>query len=132
MAGPAMATANCTKCTSELARLLKLLAHPHRLAMLCHLARHGESRVGSLAEAVARSGGGASSQSALSQHLALLRAEGLVAARREAHAVWYRLADPRVERLLGALGQLPCPFETGMLPSGAHAFEGIGGKEMRG
>jgi ArsR family transcriptional regulator len=63
--------------------------------------------VGALAEAVAR-GGGAPSQSALSQHLARLRAEGLVTARRDAHTVWYRLADPRIERLLAVLTAFPC------------------------
>ncbi len=125
MVCPTAADAICADCTRELARLLKLLAHPHRLAVLCHLARHGESRAGVLAEMLvqlaARDGAVAPSQSALSQHLALLRAEGLVAARREVHAVWYRLADPRVERLLGALGRLPCPYEMGPYETAPHA-----------
>jgi len=48
------------------------------------------------------------SQSALSQHLAKMRGEGLVAFRRESQALWYRIADPRTEALLASLYQLYC------------------------
>ena len=48
------------------------------------------------------------SQSALSQHLAKMRAEGLVAFRRESQTLWYRIADPRCERLLATLYELYC------------------------
>ncbi len=88
---------------AEAARLLRLLANERRLLVLCHLAGAGEMAVGALAGAVGLS------RPALSQHLALLREDGLVAARREAKAVFYRLADPRAAHLLGVLRGLYCP-----------------------
>ncbi len=84
------------------AALLKALANPRRLMVLCKLAEHGELTVGALAEEVGLG------QSALSQHLAKMRAEGLVAFRRERQALWYRIADPRCERLLATLHDLYC------------------------
>ncbi|MBE9605498.1 helix-turn-helix transcriptional regulator [Acetobacteraceae bacterium H6797] len=88
---------------AEAARMLRLLANERRLLMLCHLAGEGEMMVGALAEAVGLS------QPALSQHLALLREEGLVATRKESQAVFYRLADPKAARLLQVLRDLYCP-----------------------
>ena len=64
--------------------LLKAIANPHRLQILCALAE-GELSVGALNERIALS------QSALSQHLALLRDDGLVATRREAQTIHYSL-----------------------------------------
>ena len=49
------------------------------------------------------------SQSALSQHLARMRADGLVACRREAQSMFYRIDDPRVETLVAALKSVFCP-----------------------
>lgn len=91
---------------ADLARLLRSLANARRLIVLCHLVRHGECTVGMLASVLATPG--APSQSSLSQHLARLRAEGLVATRREAQTIWYRIADPRVESLLERLRELYC------------------------
>lgn len=82
--------------------MLKSLANQRRLMLLCKLVEHGEMRVTDLAEAVGLS------QSALSQHLAVLRGEGLVAFRREAQVLWYRIADPRTARLLATLYELYC------------------------
>lgn len=65
------------------AALLKALANPQRLRILCALAP-GEMSVGVLNEHVPLS------QSALSQHLAVLRQDGLVQTRREAQTVFYR------------------------------------------
>ena len=84
------------------ADLLRALGNGRRLMIMCKLTEHGEMMVGDLAEEVGLS------QSALSQHLAKLRGEGLVAARREAQAAWYRVADPRCETLLATLYQLYC------------------------
>lgn len=84
------------------AELLKALGNRRRLMVMCKLAEHGEMRVTDLATEVNLS------QSALSQHLAKMRAEGLVAYRREAQALWYRIADPRCERLLATLHELYC------------------------
>jgi ArsR family transcriptional regulator len=82
--------------------LLRELANDRRLLILCSLVEVGEASVGSLAEAVDLS------QSALSQHLARLREEGIVAFRRDAQTLWYRIADPRVETLLATLHRLYC------------------------
>jgi DNA-binding transcriptional ArsR family regulator len=49
------------------------------------------------------------SQSALSQHLAKLREQGLVTFRRESQMLHYRIADPKVLRLLELLHELYCP-----------------------
>ncbi|WFL78853.1 metalloregulator ArsR/SmtB family transcription factor [Altererythrobacter arenosus] len=87
---------------AEVAALLKALGNRKRLMVMCKLAEHGEMRVNDLANEVALS------QSALSQHLAKMRAEGLVEYRREAQALWYRIADPRCESLLATLHQLYC------------------------
>jgi len=89
--------------SAEAARMLRLLANERRLLVLCHLAGEGEVTVGLLAETIGLS------QSALSQHLAKLREDGLVATRKEAQAVFYRLADPKVARLLALLRELYCP-----------------------
>jgi len=89
-------------CAYEAARLLKLLANEKRLVILCFLATRGEMAVGALVEALGLS------QSALSQHLARLRRDGLVLFRRESQTLHYRLADPRVVRVLGVLEEIFC------------------------
>lgn len=86
----------------EAARFLKLMANEQRLLILCHLVMHGEMTVTGLAEAVGLS------QSALSQHLARLREDGLVAFRREAQTLHYRVADARAVRILKTLKQVFC------------------------
>ena len=48
------------------------------------------------------------SQSALSQHLAKLRDEGLVETRREAQSIFYRIADPKTARVLSVLHEIYC------------------------
>lgn len=91
------------------ARLLKLLANERRLLVLCKLAAAGEVTVGALAEAVGLS------QSALSQHLSLMREEGLVAFRREGQTLHYSIADPAAAHLLSTLKNIYCepPGPTG-------------------
>jgi DNA-binding transcriptional ArsR family regulator len=86
----------------QVAGLLRAIANDRRLLILCRLVECGEATVGQLAEDVELS------QSALSQHLARMREEGLVAFRRDAQTLWYRIADPRVEDLLGTLHRLYC------------------------
>ena len=85
----------------EAAGMLRALSHEARLRVLCELV-DGERTAGDL---VARSG---LSQSALSQHLAKLREEGLVTMRRESQVIFYRLDDPRAARLLGILHEIYC------------------------
>lgn len=86
----------------QVADLLGALANDRRLLILCKLIETGEATVGALADDVGLS------QSALSQHLARMREEGIVTFRRDAQSLWYRIADPRVESLLGTLHRLYC------------------------
>src|SRR5437016_2508364 len=88
---------------AEAARLLKLVANERRLLVLCRLASTGEATVGELAKTVGLS------QSALSQHLALMREDGLVAFRRDGQSIHYRIADANAERLLETLRTIFCP-----------------------
>jgi DNA-binding transcriptional ArsR family regulator len=87
---------------AEVSTTLRLLGNEKRLLVLCRLAIAGEMSVGDLARAVGLS------QSALSQHLAKLRADDLVATRRDAQVLHYRIRDPRVGRLLEALHGIYC------------------------
>jgi ArsR family transcriptional regulator len=88
---------------TEVASLLRALANERRLMILCKLVEWGEANVGTLASAVGLS------QSALSQHLARMREEGIITFRRESQTLWYRVADPRTQILLGHLQDLYCP-----------------------
>jgi DNA-binding transcriptional ArsR family regulator len=88
---------------AEAAAFLKLLANEHRLLVLCHLLIAGESSVSSLVEEVGLS------QSALSQHLAKLREDGLVNFRRDSQTLYYRVCDERAERVLAILKDIFCP-----------------------
>lgn len=83
----------------EAAELLKLLANDQRLIILCRLS-DAELSVSELGEYVNLA------QSALSQHLAKLRAQGLVGTRREGQNIYYRLANPTAQKLVGALCEL--------------------------
>jgi DNA-binding transcriptional ArsR family regulator len=86
----------------EATAMLKLLANERRLLLLCMLASAGEMTVGALAEAVGIS------QSALSQHLALLREHGLVSCRRDGQTMHYAIADPAAEQFLTMLKDVYC------------------------
>jgi len=85
------------------AQMLKLIANERRLLILCRLAVEREMSVGALAKAV-RLG-----QSALSQHLAKMRDEGVLATRRDAQTVFYRIADRNVSQVLKLLKEIYCP-----------------------
>lgn len=85
----------------EVTRLLSALANRNRLMILCALLE-GEHSVGALNEKVPLS------QSALSQHLARLRREGIVRTRREAQTIYYRIEDPAVLNLMKTLYDLYC------------------------
>lgn len=93
--------------SAEVAATMRLLGNEKRLLALCLLAQSGEMSAGALGDAVGLS------QSALSQHLALLREEGLVTARRAAQTQHYRLADARVGALLAALHDVYCGPQPG-------------------
>lgn len=81
---------------ASMAARLKLMSHPERLLMLCRM-DEGET---SVTELVALTG---LAQSAVSQHLALLRDEGVVATRSEAQTRYYSLKDPQVRAIIHAL-----------------------------
>lgn len=92
-----------TRQAGEAVGLLKAMSSEPRLLVLCYLAELGELSVGQLVNRIGLS------QSALSQHLARLREEGLVATRKEAQTVYYRVCDPKAGRLLALLHDLFCP-----------------------
>jgi len=85
----------------EAAALLKALAHPARLLVLCQLVE-GEASVGELQPITGLS------MSALSQHLAVLREMSLVETRREAQAIFYSLAKGPAASVLDALYAAYC------------------------
>lgn len=88
---------------AEASAMLRTLGHEQRLLVLCLLIEHGELSVGQLLAHVDLG------QSALSQHLARMREDGLVACRRDAQSMLYRIQDPRVETLVAALHSVFCP-----------------------
>ncbi len=89
----------------QASELLKSLANPHRLMILCQLLE-GERSVGELAAFLdLRS-------STVSQHLALLRRDGLVTARREAQTIYYGIASVPARRILETLFELFCAPEA--------------------
>ena len=83
------------------AAMLRSMSNTWRLLVLCNLVK-GEKSVGELQRIVGIS------QSALSQHLATLRAEKLVAIRRDAQTIYYRLNGPEVAAILTTLHALYC------------------------
>ena len=88
------------KCDS-VARVLKALAHPQRLLILCTLAS-SEKTVGEI-EKVCEA-----SQSAVSQFLNRMRLEGLVSSDKRGSFVYYKIADPKVNKLIRSLYRIYC------------------------
>lgn len=86
----------------EAASLLKTLANEKRLMILCKILERGEMSVMPLCEEVELS------QSALSQHLAKMREEGIVDFRRDGQTIYYRVANPDVNRILKTLKSIYC------------------------
>ena len=82
--------------------LLKALANRHRLLILCQLV-DGERSVGDLAGFLK------ARDSTVSQHLALLRKDGLVRARRDAQTIYYSIASDPARRVLETLYAIYCP-----------------------
>ncbi len=86
----------------ELAQLLKVLANENRLLLLCRLMQ-GPHTVGGLCERIPNI-----TQSALSQHLALLKAHGILDFSKTGQKVTYRIADHRVEQVMAVLKEHYC------------------------
>lgn len=86
----------------EVAATLKALANPKRLLILCKLVEHGRMSAGQIGEAVGLS------QSATSQHLAVMRDEKQIGFERDGQTLHYRIADERLNALLTSLYQIYC------------------------
>jgi DNA-binding transcriptional ArsR family regulator len=82
-------------------RSLKAMSHPLRLKILCTL---GDQEV-SVQDIVEHVG---TSQSNISQHLAILRDKGILASRKDANRVYYRVSDARTLRLIGMMREVFC------------------------
>ena len=88
-------------------RVLKAMAHPLRLKILCLLGGSSESSVQDIVEQVG------TSQSNISQHLSILRDKGILAARKDANKVYYRIGDPKILNLIGSLRDAFCSERRG-------------------
>ncbi len=83
------------------ARALKAIAHPLRLKILCVLGDQ-EACVQEIVEAVG------TSQSNISQHLAILREKSVLSTRKDANRVFYRVGDPRILQLVSMMREVFC------------------------
>lgn len=89
--------------SAQAAAMLQAIANPNRLLVLCLLIANGEMAVGAINQVLGLS------PSALSQHLAKMREEGLISYRREAQTLYYRIHDSSVEKLVAVLKERFCP-----------------------
>ena len=89
------------KNAEEVAELLRVMAHPERLMVLCQLTQ-SEMGVGQLQQ------GSTLSQSAFSQHLTVLRKHGIIQARKESQQGLYRLAASRITAWIQSLQNVFC------------------------
>lgn len=85
----------------QASRSLKAISHPLRLKILCVLSDH-EVSVQDIVDSVG------TSQSNISQHLAILRDKGVLGSRKEANKVFYRVADSRTLKLLEMMQEVFC------------------------
>ncbi|MDH5784366.1 MAG: metalloregulator ArsR/SmtB family transcription factor [Chromatiales bacterium] len=85
-------------------RSLKAMSHPLRLKILCTL---GDQEV-SVQDIVERVG---TSQSNISQHLAILRDKGILSSRKDANRVFYKVVDNRTLQLIGMMRNVFCTME---------------------
>ncbi|MCG8381888.1 MAG: metalloregulator ArsR/SmtB family transcription factor [Gammaproteobacteria bacterium] len=83
------------------AKALKAMSHPLRLKILCGLGEN-EASVQDIVEYVG------TSQSNISQHLGILRDKDILASRKEANRVYYRIGDPRIMHLISSMQEVFC------------------------
>ena len=88
-------------------RSLKAMAHPLRLKILCVLGSSSEVSVQEIVDQVG------TSQSNISQHLSILRDKGILASRKDANKVYYRISDPKILQLIGSLREAFCSSARG-------------------
>ncbi len=86
-------------------RALKAMGHPLRLKILCILAGLNETSVQDLVDIVG------TSQSNISQHLSILRDKGILASRKDANKVYYRIGDDKILALMGTMRDTFCASE---------------------
>src|SRR5690606_15732371 len=86
-------------------RALKAMGHPLRLKILCILAGMKETSVQDLVDIVG------TSQSNISQHLSILRDKGILASRKDANKVYYRIGDEKILALMGTMRDTFCNHE---------------------
>lgn len=111
---------NMQAAADQAGELLKALANRHRLLILCQLI-DGERSVGELADFLKVR------DSTVSQHLALLRRDGLVNARRDGQTIWYSLADTPARELVVTLYRVYCRPDAACKPKPART----GGRPTR-
>src|SRR5258705_6073942 len=87
----------------EASAAMQAMAHPLRLKILC-LVGNQELSVLEIVDAVG------TSQSNISQHLAVLRDSSILAARKDANKVFYRIGDPRVLKMIALTREIFCSF----------------------
>ena len=92
-----------TENIAQASAAMQAMAHPLRLKILC-LVGNQELSVLEIVEAVG------TSQSNISQHLAVLKDQGLLVARREAQKVYYRIDDPRILKMIALMREIFCSF----------------------
>ena len=95
---------------AQASELLKALANPHRLMIVCQLI-DGARSVGELAARLKLR------DSTVSQHLALLRKDGLVTARRDGQSIWYSIASVPAKHLVATLYRFYCAPASGNVPA---------------
>ena len=87
----------------EASAAMQAMAHPLRLKILC-LVNNQELSVLEIVDAVG------TTQSNISQHLAVLRDHGILKSRKEANKVFYRIEDPRVLKMISLTREIFCSF----------------------
>ena len=87
----------------QASRAMKAMSHPLRLKILCVLGDR-EVSVQDIVESVG------TSQSNISQHLAILRDKGVLRTRKDANRVYYRVGDPRTLQLISLMRDVFCGF----------------------
>lgn len=98
--------------------LLKLLSHPDRLMALCHLTQ-GEMAAGALAEVVGMK------PPAMSQQLAILRREGIIASRRDGQTIFYRIDNEDAVAIMAFLYERFCGDEANSNAASQTLAEGF-------
>lgn len=107
--------------TAKAVALLKLLAHPVRLSILCNLMQHDEMSAGDIVKSEEHR----ASQSQVSQYLAKLRQEKIVSTRRDGQTIYYHIKCPQVQAVIKTLREILCDedgSEMFEMPSTRHVL----------